>query len=72
MLGGDARRTPELRQRAKEQLGLTGSYPEQYWHWISRMFHGDLGRSLYHLAADHGDIAHGASDHDRAGASSGS
>ena len=47
MLGGDANATPELRQRAKEQLGLTGSYPEQYWRWISHMFQGDLGRSLY-------------------------
>ena len=47
MLGGDANATPELRERAKEQLGLTGSYPEQYWRWISRMFQGDLGHSLY-------------------------
>ena len=47
MLGADAGASPELRQRAKEQLGLTGSYPEQYWHWISHMFQGDLGRSLY-------------------------
>ena len=47
MLGADAGASPELRERAKEQLGLTGSYPEQYWHWISNMFQGDLGRSLY-------------------------
>ena len=43
MLGADpgARRSSE---RAKEQLGLTGSYREQYWHWVSHMFQGDLGR----------------------------
>src|SRR4051812_32532344 len=47
MLGADTSATPELRERAKEQLGLNGSYPEQYWRWISHMFQGDLGHSLY-------------------------
>jgi peptide/nickel transport system permease protein len=43
---GDNTATPEQLQKAKEQLGLTGSYFEQYWHWISGVFHGDFGRSL--------------------------
>jgi peptide/nickel transport system permease protein len=46
MLGGDANSSPELREKAREQLGLTGSYPEQYWRWISGVVHGDFGFSL--------------------------
>jgi len=30
----------------KEQWGLDKSYPEQYWVFLSGMFHGDLGKSL--------------------------
>src|SRR3954471_8353357 len=43
---GDNTGTPEALQKAKEQLGLTGSYFQQYWSWISGVFHGDFGNSL--------------------------
>jgi peptide/nickel transport system permease protein len=43
---GDNTATPEQIAAAKKQLGLTGSYPEQYWRWVSGALHGDLGRSL--------------------------
>src|SRR3954465_6168920 len=43
---GDNTATPEQLAAAKEQLGLTGSYPEQYWRWASGPFHGDFGHSL--------------------------
>ena len=29
----------------REQLGLTGSYPEQYWNWASGVVTGDFGES---------------------------
>jgi peptide/nickel transport system permease protein len=44
--GGDTTITPEQRHQLREQLGLTGSYPEQYWRWIKGLFTGDMGRSL--------------------------
>ena len=34
---------PELIEQARRDLGLTGSYPEQYWRWISGVLQGDLG-----------------------------
>src|SRR5262249_26430176 len=44
---GDNTATPEQLQKAKEQLGLTGSYFQQYWTWISGVLrHGDFGNSL--------------------------
>jgi peptide/nickel transport system permease protein len=43
---GDNTATPQQLAEAKKQLGLTGSYPEQYWRWVSGTVHGDLGRSL--------------------------
>jgi peptide/nickel transport system permease protein len=46
MFAGDLTATPEIKDRAREQVGLDGSYPEQYWRWISNLFQGDLGRSL--------------------------
>jgi peptide/nickel transport system permease protein len=46
LFGGDATATPEQRQAAAEQLGLDGSYPRQYWEWVSGMFQGDFGTSL--------------------------
>jgi peptide/nickel transport system permease protein len=45
MTGGDAA-DPALKEQAREQLGLTGSYPEQYWRWVSGIFQGDFGFSL--------------------------
>jgi len=46
LFGGDLSASEEVKAKAREQLGLNGSYPEQYWRWISHMFQGDLGRSL--------------------------
>jgi peptide/nickel transport system permease protein len=46
MFGADVTATPEIKQQAREQIGLDGSYVEQYWNWISGVFQGDLGRSL--------------------------
>ena len=43
--------TVEQTQRIREQLGLTNSWPEQYWAWISRVFQGDLGTSLRNKAS---------------------
>ena len=40
-----SRRRPEQIAQAREQLGLTGSYPEQYWRWISNFVTGDFGFS---------------------------
>src|SRR3954471_21174442 len=44
--GGDTQITPEQRHQMREQLGLTGSYPEQYASWIKGLFTGDMGNSL--------------------------
>ncbi len=45
LLGGDLQASEEVKQQAREQIGLTGSYPEQYWRWISGIFQGDFGFS---------------------------
>jgi peptide/nickel transport system permease protein len=44
--GADIGNDPELVAQARERLGLNGSYPEQYWRWISGVLQGDLGDSL--------------------------
>jgi peptide/nickel transport system permease protein len=46
LFGGDQTASEEVKQRAREQLGLTGSYPEQYWNWVSGVLQGDFGFSL--------------------------
>lgn len=46
LFGGDLSATEEVKEQAREQLGLNGSYPEQYWRWISGIFQGDFGFSL--------------------------
>jgi peptide/nickel transport system permease protein len=46
LAGGDVGSDPELIEEARERLGLNGSYPEQYWNWISGVLQGDLGDSL--------------------------
>jgi peptide/nickel transport system permease protein len=46
LAGGDIGSDPELIEQARRDLGLTGSYPEQYWRWISGVLQGDLGLSL--------------------------
>ena len=45
LLGGDAVATQEQKEQVREQLGLTGSYPEQYWNWASGAATGDFGDS---------------------------
>jgi peptide/nickel transport system permease protein len=44
--GGDFSTTAEQKAAAREQLGLNGSYAEQYWRWISNIFQGDFGFSF--------------------------
>ena len=46
LFGGDQTASEEVKQRAREQLGLNGSYPEQYWRWMSGILQGDFGFSL--------------------------
>ena len=43
---GDNNATPAELQQAKKELGLTGSYPSQYWRWVSHAVHGDFGHSM--------------------------
>jgi len=43
---GDNTATPAQLEAAKKALGLTGSYPEQYWRWASGAVQGDFGHSL--------------------------
>ena len=46
LFGGDLSASEEVKEQAREQLGLNGSYPEQYWRWISGAVQGDFGFSL--------------------------
>ncbi len=46
ILGGDTSITEEQKAASREQLGLNGSYIEQYWRWISGVLQGDFGFSL--------------------------
>jgi len=46
LFGGDLSASEEVKEQAREQLGLNGSYPEQYWRWISGVVQGDFGFSL--------------------------
>ncbi len=66
LLGGDPTATEEVKQQAREQLGLTGSYPEQYWRWVSGILQGDFGFSLPQHPAGLGDHPQRAADHARA------
>jgi len=45
LFGGDPFATDEDKARAREELGLSGSYPEQYWTWATGVFQGDFGDS---------------------------
>lgn len=44
-LGPGSRATEEVRQAAREKLGLDKSVPEQYVRWLGRVVTGDLGQS---------------------------
>lgn len=39
--------TAEQYRTVRGQLGLDEPLPVQYWHWLVRVFHGDLGSSLF-------------------------
>jgi peptide/nickel transport system permease protein len=45
ILGGDQSASEEVKQDVRERLGLTGSYPAQYWRWASSFVQGDFGFS---------------------------
>ncbi len=38
--------TPDAIARLEQKLGLNDPLPLQYWHWLSGVLRGDLGRSL--------------------------
>ena len=42
LFGGDLTASEEVKEQAREQLGLNGSYAEQYWRWISGVVQGRL------------------------------
>jgi peptide/nickel transport system permease protein len=45
LFAGDLTVTDEIKDQARVQLGLEGSYPEQYWNWASGVVTGDFGQS---------------------------
>lgn len=47
VLGNDTTHTPEQYAQVEHQLGLDRPLPSQYWHWLTNLFHGDLGTSLF-------------------------
>lgn len=49
ILGGNA--TQVQIDALRGELGLDRSGPEQYWSWLSGLFYGDLGTSLYTRAS---------------------
>ena len=46
LTGADIGADETSKDQAREQLGLNGSYAEQYWRWISGVLQGDFGFSL--------------------------
>jgi len=46
LTGGDIFVTEEQRQQMREQLGISGSLPEQYANWVSDAVRGDFVESL--------------------------
>lgn len=45
-LGPGTKATQEVKERAREKLGLDKSVPEQYVRWMGRVLTGDLGTSF--------------------------
>lgn len=45
-LGPGTKATQEVKERAREKLGLDKSIPEQYVRWMGRVLTGDLGTSF--------------------------
>ena len=46
LFAGDVTATEEIKQQAREDLGISGSYPEQYLNWASGVVQGDFGDSF--------------------------
>jgi peptide/nickel transport system permease protein len=46
LFAGDVTASEEIKQQAREDLGIQGSYPEQYWRWASGVAQGDFGDSF--------------------------
>jgi peptide/nickel transport system permease protein len=46
LFGADVTATEEMKDQARESLGLNGCYPEQYLHWASGVVQGDFGESF--------------------------
>lgn len=46
LFGADVQVSDEEKRLARIQLGLDGSYPEQYWNWASGVVTGDFGQSF--------------------------
>lgn len=46
LLGAAGTADPQLESQLREDLGLTGSIPEQYVNWLGNLFRGDLGTSV--------------------------
>ena len=44
-LGAQAGACQECLDRARQELGLDKSYPEQYWKWFKGAIRGDFGLS---------------------------
>lgn len=36
----------DMIERTKEEMGLNDPFLVQYWHWLEKVFHGDLGESF--------------------------
>ncbi len=47
MLGANTDITPERVEALRRSLGLHLTWPEQYWSWITGVFRGDLGTSIW-------------------------
>lgn len=51
-----SRATPKSIAALRAQWGLNQSLPAQYWHYLLRLLHGDLGQSLFYHRAISGVI----------------
>ena len=58
VLGGDQSTSEQVKQQVRERLGLTGSYPEQYWRWASGFVQGDFGFSYRNTEPVSGILTH--------------
>ncbi len=45
LFGGDTFASEEEKEQARKDLGLSGSYFEQYWNWVKGLGRGDFGDS---------------------------